>query len=133
MSATYANKVVVAGFGSEYRHDDGVGPIVAERAVAEMPLSNYVGPLSDPRTAPQTASSPRPTTDGPGASSSATSRSSTPCTSPNASSRAPTSSPPSPRAATSQTPGPTASDRQRRRQDRMKGTPERPPRLGRNR
>ena len=48
MSATYANKVVVAGFGNEYRHDDGVGPIVAERAVAEIPLSNNVGPLSDP-------------------------------------------------------------------------------------
>lgn len=48
MSTSHARKVVVAGFGSEYRHDDGVGPLVAERAVAEMPLSFNVGPLSDP-------------------------------------------------------------------------------------
>jgi hydrogenase maturation protease len=46
--ATTAKKVVVAGFGSEFRHDDGVGPLVAERAVVRMPRSNYVGPLSDP-------------------------------------------------------------------------------------
>lgn len=43
-----AAKVIVAGFGSEYRHDDGVGPLVAERAVARMPSSRNVGPLSDP-------------------------------------------------------------------------------------
>lgn len=48
MSTSRAIKVIVAGFGSEYRHDDGVGPLVAERAVVQMPLSNYVGPLSDP-------------------------------------------------------------------------------------
>ena len=48
MIANRAPKVVVAGFGSEDRHDDGVGPIVAERVVAEMPDSNNVGPLSDP-------------------------------------------------------------------------------------
>ena len=48
MTATTATNVVVAGFGSVYRHDDGVGPLVAERAVARMPRSHYVGPLADP-------------------------------------------------------------------------------------
>jgi hydrogenase maturation protease len=48
MRATNPHKVVVAGFGSEYRHDDGVGPLVAARAVSEMPQSFNAGPLSDP-------------------------------------------------------------------------------------
>ncbi|MGA2293825.1 MAG: hydrogenase maturation protease [Acidimicrobiales bacterium] len=43
-----AARVVVAGFGSEFRHDDGVGPLVAEQAVAQASLSHNVGPLSDP-------------------------------------------------------------------------------------
>jgi len=48
MTARPRATVVVAGFGSEYRRDDGVGPLVAARAVAEAPLSSDVGPLSDP-------------------------------------------------------------------------------------
>ncbi|MGD0853044.1 MAG: hydrogenase maturation protease [Acidimicrobiales bacterium] len=48
MRSTTAVNVVVAGFGSTYRHDDAVGSVVAERAVARMPLSHYVGPLADP-------------------------------------------------------------------------------------
>jgi len=48
MIATSAVRVVVAGFGSEYRRDDGVGTLVAERATAQMPSSHFVGPLSDP-------------------------------------------------------------------------------------
>jgi hydrogenase maturation protease len=43
-----AARVVVAGFGSEFRHDDGVGPLVAEQAVAQASLTHNVGPLSDP-------------------------------------------------------------------------------------
>jgi len=48
MNATRTAKVVVAGFGSEYRRDDGVGALVAERAVAQVTTSHFVGPLSDP-------------------------------------------------------------------------------------
>ncbi|MGD0691330.1 MAG: hydrogenase maturation protease [Acidimicrobiales bacterium] len=42
------SKVVVAGFGSEDRHDDGVGAMVAERAANQVSQSRYVGPLCDP-------------------------------------------------------------------------------------
>ena len=48
MIDTRPAKVVVAGFGSEYRHDDGVGTLVAERAVAQVSTSHFVGSLSDP-------------------------------------------------------------------------------------
>jgi hydrogenase maturation protease len=40
-------RVVLAGFGSEYRLDDGVGPLVAARAALESEARD-VGPLSDP-------------------------------------------------------------------------------------
>ncbi len=40
-------RVVLAGFGSEYRLDDGVGPLVAARAERESEARD-VGPLSDP-------------------------------------------------------------------------------------
>jgi hydrogenase maturation protease len=40
-------RVVLAGFGSEYRLDDGVGPLVAARAELESEARD-VGPLSDP-------------------------------------------------------------------------------------
>jgi hydrogenase maturation protease len=41
-------KVVIAGFGSEYRGDDGVGPLVAARAAAQTRGARDVGPFSDP-------------------------------------------------------------------------------------
>lgn len=41
-------RVVVAGLGSEYRRDDGAGPLVAERAVARAGWGTVIGPLSDP-------------------------------------------------------------------------------------
>jgi len=40
--------VVVAGFGSEYRHDDGVGIVVAERLAALVGDAFDVGPVVDP-------------------------------------------------------------------------------------
>jgi hydrogenase maturation protease len=40
--------VVVAGLGSEYRHDDGAGPLVAARAVDEAGLGRDIGPIADP-------------------------------------------------------------------------------------
>jgi hydrogenase maturation protease len=40
-------RVVLAGFGSEYRLDDGVGPLVAALAELESEARD-VGPLSDP-------------------------------------------------------------------------------------
>lgn len=40
--------VVVAGLGSEYRRDDGAGPLVAERAVRESGIGRDVGPIADP-------------------------------------------------------------------------------------
>ena len=39
--------VVIAGLGSEYRHDDGVGLVVSTRA-AELDQARDVGPLVDP-------------------------------------------------------------------------------------
>ncbi|MGO9560329.1 MAG: hydrogenase maturation protease [Acidimicrobiales bacterium] len=41
-------RVVVAGLGNEYRHDDGVGPIVAARAAREIGEVHHVGPFADP-------------------------------------------------------------------------------------
>ena len=41
-------RVVIAGFGSEYRGDDGVGPVVAARAAAQTSGARDVGPFSDP-------------------------------------------------------------------------------------
>jgi hydrogenase maturation protease len=46
--STASAVVVVAGFGSEHRHDDGVGPLVAARVAAERARVRDVGPLSDP-------------------------------------------------------------------------------------
>lgn len=40
-------RAVVAGFGSRDRHDDGVGPLVAD-ALAPVDGVHVVGPLSDP-------------------------------------------------------------------------------------
>ncbi len=40
--------VVVAGLGSEYRHDDGAGPLVAARAVEEAGAGRDIGPIVDP-------------------------------------------------------------------------------------
>ncbi len=40
--------VVVAGLGSEYRQDDGAGPLVAARAVDEAGLGRDIGPIADP-------------------------------------------------------------------------------------
>jgi hydrogenase maturation protease len=48
MSTVGISKVVVAGFGSSDRHDDGVGATVAEQAALRVSPSSYVGPLSDP-------------------------------------------------------------------------------------
>jgi hydrogenase maturation protease len=39
--------VVIAGLGSEHRHDDGVGPIVSEQA-ARVSGARCVGPVVDP-------------------------------------------------------------------------------------
>jgi hydrogenase maturation protease len=43
-----AGRVVVAGLGNEYRGDDGVGPLVATRAVEEAGVGRDIGPLADP-------------------------------------------------------------------------------------
>jgi hydrogenase maturation protease len=43
-----APRVVVAGLGSEYRRDDGAGPLVAARAVEEAGVGSDIGPLTDP-------------------------------------------------------------------------------------
>jgi hydrogenase maturation protease len=40
--------VVVAGLGSEYRRDDGAGPLVAARAVQEAGIGRDLGPIADP-------------------------------------------------------------------------------------
>ena len=40
--------VVVAGFGSQYRCDDGVGLVVAGRVAEQMPDAFDVGPVVDP-------------------------------------------------------------------------------------
>ena len=42
------SRVVIAGFGSEYRRDDAVGAIVAASAASLRPSTYEVGPLSDP-------------------------------------------------------------------------------------
>jgi len=41
-------RVVVAGVGSEFRHDDGAGPAVARRTAEEVPDTRDVGPIVDP-------------------------------------------------------------------------------------
>jgi len=41
-------RVVVAGVGSVYRRDDGAGPAVAARSVAETPATIDIGPIVDP-------------------------------------------------------------------------------------
>jgi len=41
-------RVVVAGLGSEYRRDDGAGPLIAARAVAEAGSGRNIGPVTDP-------------------------------------------------------------------------------------
>jgi len=41
-------RVVVAGVGSVYRRDDGAGPAVAARCVAESPATIDIGPIVDP-------------------------------------------------------------------------------------
>ena len=41
-------RVVVAGLGSEFRRDDGAGPLVAERAVTRAGRGTVIGPLADP-------------------------------------------------------------------------------------
>ncbi len=40
--------MVVAGLGSEYRHDDGAGPLVAARAVDVAGTGSDIGPMTDP-------------------------------------------------------------------------------------
>lgn len=42
------SRVVVAGIGSEYRLDDGVGPLVAALVEAQSGTALDVGPLSEP-------------------------------------------------------------------------------------
>jgi len=41
-------RVVVAGLGSDYRRDDGAGPLIAARAVAEAGNGRNIGPVTDP-------------------------------------------------------------------------------------
>jgi hydrogenase maturation protease len=41
-------RVLVGGFGSQYRRDDGVGPLVAEQVVHDTSEVQIVGPFSDP-------------------------------------------------------------------------------------
>jgi hydrogenase maturation protease len=41
-------RVLVGGFGSPYRHDDGVGPLVAEQIIHDTTDVQLVGPFSDP-------------------------------------------------------------------------------------
>lgn len=43
-----APRVVVAGIGSEYRRDDGAGPLVAAHAVDAAGVGRAIGPLADP-------------------------------------------------------------------------------------
>lgn len=43
-----AGRVVVAGLGNEHRGDDGVGPLVAARAVEGTGVGRDIGPLVDP-------------------------------------------------------------------------------------
>ncbi len=40
--------IVVAGLGSEFRRDDGAGPLVAARAVATAGAGRDIGPIGDP-------------------------------------------------------------------------------------
>lgn len=40
--------IVVAGLGSQYRRDDGAGPLVAARAVEEAGIGRDIGPMTDP-------------------------------------------------------------------------------------
>ena len=47
-SVAEAPDIVVAGFGSEYRLDDGVGPFVATLVTQRCPTAISVGPLADP-------------------------------------------------------------------------------------
>lgn len=46
--STRPHTVVVAGFGSEFRRDDGVGLVVAGRVADTMPDTFDVGPVVDP-------------------------------------------------------------------------------------
>lgn len=41
-------RVVVAGLGSEYRRDDGAGPVVASRSVEVARAGCDIGPIVDP-------------------------------------------------------------------------------------
>ena len=41
-------RILIAGFGSVDRGDDGVGALVAARVAERMPATNNVGPISDP-------------------------------------------------------------------------------------
>ncbi len=43
-----ARQVVVVGLGSEYRGDDGAGPVVAARAVEAAGAGSDIGPMTDP-------------------------------------------------------------------------------------
>ncbi len=45
---TPAPLVMVAGIGSEYRHDDAAGPLVAERAIRQAGCGRDIGPLAEP-------------------------------------------------------------------------------------
>jgi hydrogenase maturation protease len=40
--------IVVAGLGTEYRRDDGVGPVIAARTVVQVPETRDIGPIVDP-------------------------------------------------------------------------------------
>lgn len=48
MSARATHPIVVAGLGSEYRHDDGVGPEVARRVAECVPGAFDIGPIGEP-------------------------------------------------------------------------------------
>jgi hydrogenase maturation protease len=48
MTSTARATVLVAGIGSEYRHDDAVGSVVAARAAAATERARDIGPFSEP-------------------------------------------------------------------------------------
>ena len=41
-------RIVVAGLGSEYRRDDGAGPVIAARVAVEASATRDIGPIVDP-------------------------------------------------------------------------------------
>ncbi len=41
-------RIVVAGLGNEYRHDDGAGPRVAAAVAARAPAVVDIGPVAEP-------------------------------------------------------------------------------------